>query len=330
MSAYFFTALFGLIGFIIASVIRHKKKVGQALVCPLGSDCNSVVYSSYSKFFGIDIATLGICYYGFITSLYTFFALFPSIDIPDYWYVIGFLLSVLAVIFSIFLIIVQGLVIKEWCVWCVLSAVTSTALLIASATSLGANLYPFLLEYKTVIVILHALAAALGVGTVLVTDIFFMKFLRDYRISHSESEILDTLSQIVWFALAMLILTGIALFLPASAGYLAKTKFVAKVFVVGIITVNGILLNLFVAPKLVKISFGEEPIDHPGELHHLRRVAYAFGGISITSWLITFILGSIRSLPFSSLQIIIGYVILILGVVIISQYVDYRTIHRKK
>jgi uncharacterized membrane protein len=110
MSAYFFTALFGLIGFIIASVIRHKKKVGQALVCPLGSDCNSVVYSSYSKFFGIDIATLGICYYGFITSLYTFFALFPSIDIPDYWYVIGFLLSVLAVIFSIFLIIVQGLI----------------------------------------------------------------------------------------------------------------------------------------------------------------------------------------------------------------------------
>jgi hypothetical protein len=90
------------------------------------------------------------------------------------------------------------------------------------------------------------------------------------------------------------------------------------------------LLNLFVAPKLVKISFGEEPIDHPGELHHLRRVAYAFGGISITSWLITFILGSIRSLPFSSLQIIIGYVILILGVVIASQYVDYRTIHRKK
>ena len=62
----------------------------------------------------------------------------------------------------------------------------------------------------------------------LVTDVFFMKFLKDYKISESESEILDTLSQVVWFALGLLILTGFALFLPTSWEYLAKTKFIAK------------------------------------------------------------------------------------------------------
>lgn len=329
MSFYSITALVALFGFIITSIIRHKKNVGQTLVCPLGSNCDSVIYSSYSKFFGIDIATIGLIYYGFTASLYTFFT-FLSFTIPDYIFVIGFLLSVLAVIFSFFLIIIQTLVIREWCFWCMMSAATSITLLIFSALSLGGNLYPFLLEYKTIIVILHAFSAALGVGTVLVTDIFFMKFLKDYRISQSESEILDTLSQIVWFALGLLILTGIALFLPTSAAYLVKTKFVAKLFVVGVITVNGVLLNLFIAPKLVKISFGEQPVDHPGELHHLRKMAYAFGGISIVSWIITFVLGSIRSLPFTSGQIILAYVVIILGVVIMSQYMDYRATHMKK
>lgn len=328
MSIYIITALVALCGFIITSIIRHKKQVGQTLVCPLGSDCNSVIYSSYSKFFGIDIATIGLVYYGCITSLYLFFAFIPFV-FPDYVYIIGFLLAVLAVIFSIFLLIIQALVIKEWCMWCVLSALISIMLLIMSGVSLGTNLYPFLLEYKTIIIVLHALAAALGVGTVLVTDVFFMKFLKDYRISHSESEILDTLSQIVWFALGLLILTGIALFLPTSTEYLEKSKFVAKVFIVGIIVVNGILLNLLIAPKLIKISFGEQAVDHPGELHHLRCMAYAFGGISIISWLATFILGSLRSLPFTSGQIISGYVIVVLCVVIGSQYMDYRATHRK-
>lgn len=323
ITGYIITLLFALAGFIIATIIRHKKKVGQPLVCPLGSDCNSVIYSSYSKFFGIDIATVGLIYYGLISGLYIV-VIFFSAQIPVWILMVGFLLSVLAVIFSIFLLIVQFLVIKEWCFWCILSAVASTGLLIASGASLGGHLFPFLIEYKTVIVILHALSAALGVGTVLVTDVFFMKFLKDFIISKSESEILDTLSQVVWFALGMLLLTGVALFLPTSAAYLAKSKFVAKVFVVGVIAVNGVLLNLFIAPKLMKISFRENSVGYPGELHHLRRYAYAFGAVSLISWITSFVLGSLRSLPFSSGQLILGYCALLIVAVIGSQYMDYR------
>lgn len=328
MISYIVTIVIALIGFMIASMIRHKKKVGQPLVCPIGSDCESVVYSTYSKFLGIDITNLGVAYYGFIAALYGIFIVFAG-SLPDYLYVIGFLLSVGAVVFSMYLVIVQTLVIRQWCFWCILSALTSVALLIASGSALGSSLYPFLLEYKTVIVVMHALAAALGVGTVIVTDVFFMKFLKDYKISASEADILDTLSQVVWFALGLLILTGVALFLPTSAEYLAKTKFVAKVVILGVVIVNGIMLNLFVAPKLVKISFGEEGQDYPHELHHLRKFAFAFGGVSIVSWISTFILGSLRSLPISVLGILLIYLFLVLTAVIGSQIFEYKLVRHK-
>jgi uncharacterized membrane protein len=329
MTAYILTLVFGLIGFITAAMIRHKKKVGQPMVCPLGSDCNSVVYSSYSKFFGIDVSTFGIIYYGIISALYAFFIIIPN-NIPDYIYVIGFLLSVFAIIFSVYLLIIQFLVIREWCFWCICSAVISLAILIGSGAALGSNLHVFLLEYKTVIVILHALSAALGMGTVMVTDVFFMKFLKDYRISESESEILDTLSQVVWFALGMLILTGAALYIPSSAELLLKTKFIAKVVIVGVVVVNGVLLNLLVAPKLIKISFGEESIDGPDQLHNLRRFAFAFGGVSIVSWLCTFILGSIRSIPLSVGAILGIYLAIIIVTVIGSQLYDLKIRHMRR
>jgi uncharacterized membrane protein len=323
MLAYIITIFLGLWGFIITAIIRHKKKIGQPMVCPLGSDCNSVIYSSYSKFFGIDIVNLGIGYYGIITTLYTYIALFPQ-SIPDAVYVIGFLMTVGAVIFSIYLLIIQSLVIKEFCFWCLLSGLASFGLLISSAIALGPKLSIFLMEYKTVVAVLHALSAALGVGTVLVTDVFFMKFLKDFRITQSESEILDTLSQIVWFALGMLILTGIALFIPPSAELLIKTKFLAKVIIVGVVLINGILLNLLIAPQLVKISFGEIPLDTSDQLHNLRRLAFAFGAVSIISWLSTFILGSVRTVPLSTGAILGIYIGIVLCAVIGSQLFDWK------
>jgi uncharacterized membrane protein len=329
MLAYMITIVLALAGFAIAAMIRHKKKIGHPMVCPLGSDCDSVVYSPYSKFFGIDVVNAGLAYYGIIATLYVYIALFPQ-HIPEALHVIGFLMTVGAVIFSIYLLIVQVLVIKEFCFWCVMSALVSFGLLISSAFTMGPTLILILREYKIVVVILHALSAALGVGTVLVTDIFFMKFLKDFRISQSESEILDTLSQVVWFALGMLILTGIALYIPASAELLMKTKFIAKVIIVGVVLVNGILLNLLVAPQLVKISFGEIPIDTPDQLHHLRRLAFAFGAVSIVSWLSTFILGSVRSIPLSISAILGIYLGMVLIAVIGSQLFDWKLQKKNK
>jgi hypothetical protein len=133
---------------------------------------------------------------------------------------------------------------------------------------------------------------------------------------------MDIISDVIWVALVMLIVTGIGLYV-AQAGTLAEsTKFWAKVVVVGVVTVNGVLLNLIVSPKLMSISFGQTHVDHPGQLHGLRRLGFALGGVSIVSWYTTFILGSVRSLPFTTPQILLGYVALLAFVVLGSQVMD--------
>ena len=65
------------IGFSIAMYIRKEKKSGDPLICPLGVNCDVVIHSSYSKFFGLPLEYMGILYYAFIFLSYFFFILFP-------------------------------------------------------------------------------------------------------------------------------------------------------------------------------------------------------------------------------------------------------------
>ncbi len=321
MIIYLVTFLLSIIGFSIALFVRNKKRNQHPLVCPLGSHCDSVIYSRYATFLGIDVATLGICYYGLVALLYGAFMVIP-IGIPSSIIVGGFLLTMLAVIFSVYLLFIQFFVIKEWCTWCLASAFISISMLVTASISFETVRILFL-EYKTVIVILHALSAALGLGTVIITDISLMRFLSDYKISKGESAVLDMFSQVVWVSLGMLILTGIALFLPMSPTYLASTKFLAKVVIVGVITVNGLLLNLLVAPKLIDIAFGK--ITDPGDKHYfLRKCAFAFGAVSIVSWFAAFIFGMLRSIPLSVGGILLIYVGVIIVAVGLSQVAEYR------
>jgi uncharacterized membrane protein len=327
MLPFILTFIFSIIGFAIAITVRHTKSKKQSLVCPVGSHCDTVIYSKYGKFLGFDVATLGALYYGLLSVLYGLF-IFTPMFIPQYLYMVGFLMTILAVIFSAYLIIIQLFVIKEWCTWCLGSAFVSIGMLVSASVGFDGIRILFL-EYKTIIVILHAMSAALGLGTVLITDVFFMKFLSDYEISHGESEVLDTLSQVVWFALALLILTGIALFLPATSALLVSTKFLAKVVIVGVIIVNGVLLNLFIAPKLIDIAFGK--ITTPDDdMYYLRKFAFAAGAVSIVSWLATFILGSLRSIPLSVGGILAIYLGVVVVVVTGSQVAEYRISHKNK
>lgn len=309
-------------GFLLAGMIYHKKRKGEVLVCPIGKNtCDTVIHSDYSKVFGVEVTVLGMVYYGLSAFFYAAIISFPWIGTPSLHFV-AFLVTLFAIIFTGYLIIVQAVVLRQWCTWCLGSALISTLLFIISAYTVSADIIPILQQYKIVIVILHAFSAAVGVGAVTLTDLFFFKFLKDYRISHQEKEVMDTISDVIWVALVMLIVTGIGLYLSQTEALAVSTKFWAKVVVVGVVTVNGILLNLIISPKLMSISFGETHVNHPGQLHGLRRLGFALGGISIVSWYTTFLLGSVRSLPFTTPQILLGYAGLLIVVVIGSQIMD--------
>lgn len=177
------------------------------------------------------------------------------------------------------------------------------------------------IQIKPVFIILHALAAAVGLGAVITTDALFFKFLKDFRVSKKESEILDTISKVIWAAIFVLFITGLVLYMSAPLDYLAKSKFIVKLVIFIGIVINGILLNATISPYLVKLSFNNDAkILHSSvRLRVMRRMAFASGAFSIISWLSVFILGSVRSIPLTTTQGLLGYIGLVFAVVSISQ-----------
>ncbi|MFY9462098.1 MAG: vitamin K epoxide reductase family protein [Candidatus Sungiibacteriota bacterium] len=312
-------AAFG--GFLLAFYIRHKKQAREKMVCPLDSDCDAVIYSEYSKFFGIPVEILGLFYYGLVAVGYALFLVLPALATPFAVFSI-LALTTAAFLFSLYLTFIQAFALKQWCTWCLMSAGICTVIFATALTISEFGFIALLGRYHDLIVIGHFLGVALGLGGATITDIFFFKFLKDFRISEQEAGVMHTLSQIIWFALAILVLTGIGLYLPEAEELNQSAKFLVKMIVVAVIIINGAFLNLLVAPKLVKISFGEKHKHQPGELHYERKIAFAFGAVSMVSWYSAFILGILRKIPFDFSSLLLMYLLFLGGAIVASQFTE--------
>lgn len=288
-----------LIGFFIALYIFRKKRAGQHLVCPVGANCDAVIHSPFSKFLGFPVEFLGILYYAVIGIGYAGFVLFPGIYRLEIFFVL-FLMTVGGFCFSLYLTFIQVFTLRQFCTWCLSSALVSSVIFIIGVYTIGTyqgGLNSFLELTRPVILIAHVLGMALGLGAATISDIFFFNFLKDFKISKKEDAVLHKLSQVIWLALGVIVIAGIGLYLPRAATYHESSKFLLKMIIVLIILVNGSILNLFISPLLTKISFGEKHDHHKGELAFMRRIAFALGAVSLTSWYSAFILGSVRSIP---------------------------------
>ena len=306
--------ILGIIGFCIAFYIFHKKSHETALVCPIGSDCDAVVHSEYSHFMGVSVERLGMVYYLLITIFYAFAIFFPTLTNGlIHFIMLGITLG--SFLFSAYLVSVQGFVIHEWCAWCLGSATVSTMIFLTNFLLVDLEVTYYLVQYKGLIVLLHGIAAAIGVGGATITDTLFFKYLSDKKISKEEASTLKTLSTLIWFALGLLVLTGVGLYMPEKETLLQTPKFLAKMIAVAVLIVNGVALNFIVSPKITKINFDDqEPIrDIKNDI--LRHVAFALGAVSIISWYFVFILGSLRSTNMTFDNIILIYLLaLVIGV----------------
>ncbi len=318
----------GFAGFLLALYLFHKKRRRtEPFVCPLRGSCVEVIHSDYSTFLGVPVERLGIAYYAFTSVGHGLLIASPIFFAR--LEVVLLLTSTAAFLFSLYLTFIQLMSLRKICTWCFLSALFCLGIFVL--TLLGARDFVFslLAEYKSFVVVLHILFMALGLGAATLADIFFFKFLKDERISAEESDVLSTLSQVIWLSLGLVIVSGVALFLPEAVQYLSMPKFLAKMVVVGVIVVNGAFLNLYIAPKLVKISFGDPHNHKEGELGRARRLAFALGPISIVSWYAAFILGSLPAdtplLFFDFLKI---YLLVLIVAVTIGQFVENRFAHR--
>lgn len=326
---YFFAAVLAIAGFSIASYIRHKKVSQETLVCPIGHTCDTVIHSDYSKFFGIPIELMGMLYYGIIAFSYLAIGLRSDLAWPEVSLVL-LLLSTFAFLFSIYLTFIQAFALKQWCTWCIISASLCTLIFASTLFALDTGVFVEMLgDYRRWFIGAHLLGLVFGLGGATISDTLFFRFLKDLKISKTESSVLHMLSQIIWFGLGIGVLSGLGLFLPASDRLMENAKFLAKVTFVGIIILNGAFLNLYSAPKLVHMSFGKWADTATSALRKARKASFAMGAISIVSWYSVFVLGIMRWNPLSYKAYIAIYGMILAGSLIISQLAE-QFLGRKK
>ncbi len=115
----------------IATTLRliwqHKKKKEQPLVCPLNHDCSVVTESRWSHIFYVRNEVLGLLFYVVM--------LLAALGIVLSWYeeVLHLFIriaTILSALFSVFLIYVQAKIIKDYCFYCLISALLTLLLLV--------------------------------------------------------------------------------------------------------------------------------------------------------------------------------------------------------
>jgi hypothetical protein len=164
------------------------------------------------------------------------------------------------------------------------------------------------------VVYIHLIACCVAIGLVLTSDLKMIRELITGNAAgrHDDGEF-DSLQSTVSKALVILWITGAALiWIDVSAkglGYFNNPKIQAKIGLVALLTLNGVLLHSAVIPALKKagsllqLQFGE------------RMLAIFSGTVSGVSWFYAAMLGIGRPLAwkYSLLQLLAAYPFLIAG-----------------
>lgn len=176
----------------------------------------------------------------------------------------------------------------------------------------------FVSSHYAVFVALHVLSMAIGLGGATVSDILFFKFLKDYRISKKEEEVLHVLKDVILTAIFFITLTGILLFL-ANRELIHSGPFLVKSIAATILIVNGICLHAYIAPHLIHLDLkGKQKMSRGWH-----RLAFALGAVSICSWYSVFLIASLkRVLPQDFTILLAGYVFILLSGVVGSQVLE--------
>jgi hypothetical protein len=177
----------------------------------------------------------------------------------------------------------------------------------------------FFAEYKYFFVVLHLLGFAFGLGGAVIADKLFFRFLNDLKISDKEKEALSIVSMVIFVGLGILYLSGTALVLSDPERYLNSSKFLTKLFIVVVITLNGILLHKLITPKLIHIHWHK---GHQAQYRNIRKLAFACGAVSVISWFTSFILGTVKTIPVNTIQGISIYLGVIVIAIIGSQFAE--------
>lgn len=284
---YAFIALAAAGGFGVACYIFRAKRGGGQLVCPMGSNCNAVITSRYSKFLGAPIEYLGMIYYFVVVGAYITLIFAPHLLTGTLLY--GLMtLTASAFLFSLYLLFAQAFLLRQWCIWCLLSAMLSIVIFIVSLISVGFAVV-FLAEISGFLKMMHALGFVLGLGGAAAGAFLFSKFLSDRKINDGELKTIQMLFELIWLGLALTIVSQLAFYVAYTDTLISSGIFLVQTLALFVAAVGSAALMIIFAPFLSVIPFTEAPRESaPSPLTFLRKPVFVVGAVVLVSWFFAF------------------------------------------
>lgn len=270
-------------GLGVAIYIYSTKRDHKQLVCPVGSNCNVVVNSRYAKFLGIPLEYWGMFYYIVTAFSYTTFIIAP--DLLPKLFVSGIvLLSTSAFLFSLYLLFVQAFLLRQWCIWCLLSASLTTLIFVVALSSVDFAVE--LLAGATLATdAMRALGFALGLGGSTAAMLLFTRFLSDYKINENEAQTLKSFSELIWLGLGLVLVSHFASFVGNTETLAHSGAFLVQSIALFAVTLAGAVLLIIFSPFLTAIPFREPEANvTPSTLKSLRRPMLLTGAVALASW----------------------------------------------
>ena len=184
---------------------------------------------------------------------------------------------------------------------------------------------PNFLDPKTIYLILHIFGAILGAGGAFASDAMFFSTIKDGRINHDELRFMKLGGKLVWLGITILIISGILLVSMDPSKYLMSDKFLSKMTIVVLIIINGGIFHLIHIPHIrdhIGIRFKDSPT-------FIKRapLVLASGALSMISWITVVILGMLKDVPYTYIEIM-GTYVAIVAVAIIGAMVMKKVIFR--
>jgi len=320
---YVFIAFAAAGGFGVSLYIYYTKKQHKQLVCPIGSNCNVVINSRFSKFLGVPLEYFGMFYYSVIFVSYILLIFTPHL-LSELLLSGLIILTAAAFFFSLYLLFVQAFLLWQWCIWCLLSAMLSITIFITSLVSVDFAV-AFLAEISTIIGAIHAFGFALGIGGVTVVLFLFSRFLHDRDIDEGELKTLKGISELVLLGLVFVLVSQFVSFV-AHAEALAKSGlFLIQTIALFVAAVSGAMLMIVFAPYLAVMPFSApggsafggnetEKDQRRSPLEFLRRPMFLTGAVALSSWYFAF---SMNYLPECGLSVLFSVYVTVIAVAIV-------------
>lgn len=113
------------------------------------------------------------------------------------------------------------------------------------------------MDARTILLIFHVFGVALGVGGATISDITFLRAVKDRKITSYEYDSLKVLSRVVWAGIAILFISGHGFLLNQyiqldSLPIFKSGRFLAKYVLVWVVLLNGLVFHFRVFPVFAR------------------------------------------------------------------------------